>query len=193
MRIRVVFLQDVLPKHFAGDVREVSGGYARNYLIPNGLAAPALGSHLQRIEKIKVAAHGRRAQETQDMEELAKIVGGTTVTIKARAGEGGRLYGSVTNARIAEELSQALGREIDRRAIQMPEAIKALGSFEVPVRLYHNIVPEISVIVEAEGGMVAGVQAPAEEGEEVEATVDEEPVIQEETLDEPDAPEPSTA
>ena len=191
MRIRVVFLQDVLPKHFAGDIREVSGGYARNYLIPSGLAAPAMGSHLQHIEKIKQTAGQRRAKETQDMEQLAEIVGGTTVTIKARAGEGGRLYGSVTNARIAEELSLVLGREIDRRAIQMPEAIKEVGSFEVPVRLYHNIVPEIIVVVEAEGGMVAVAEAPVEEGEEVVATVDEEPIIQEETLDEPEAPEPA--
>jgi large subunit ribosomal protein L9 len=184
-----VFLQDVLPKHFAGDVREVSGGYARNYLIPHGLAAPALGTHLQHIDKIKHAAEGRRARETQDMEKLAKIVGGTTVTIKARAGESGRLYGSVTNARIAEELSLALGREIDRRAIQMPDAIKEVGTFEVPVRLYHNIIPEISVIVEAEGGMVAEVEAPDEEEEEVDA----EPVTQEETLDEPVDPEATTA
>jgi large subunit ribosomal protein L9 len=187
VRIRVVFLQDVLPKHFAGDTKEVSGGYARNYLIPMGLAAPAIGDPLQRIEKIRRAAEQRRARETQDMEQLAGLMEGTTVTIKARAGEGGRLYGSVTGARIAEELSLALGREIDRRSVGLAEPIKEIGSFEVPIHLYTNIAPSVGVIVEAEGGMALR-DAP-EEVEETLASSEEEALESEDDSGEPEAEE----
>lgn len=151
MRIRVVFLQDVPPRHWAGDVKEVAGGYARNYLIPQGLAAPAVSDSLKRIAKIKQAAEVRRGRETQDMEVLAQIVNGTTVTLKARAAEGGRLYGSVTSTQIAEELSRTLDREVERRLIHLAEPIKEAGTFEVSVRLYPNITPTITVVVEAEG------------------------------------------
>jgi large subunit ribosomal protein L9 len=187
VRIRVVFLQDVLPKHLAGDTKEVSGGYARNYLIPMGLAAPAIGDPLQRIVKIRRAAEQRRARETQDMEQLAGLMEGTTVTIKARAGEGGRLYGSVTGTRIAEELSLVLGREIDRRTVGLTEPIKEIGSFEVPIHLYTNIAPSISVVVETEGGMTLR-DAP-EEVEETLASSEEEALESEDDSGEPEAEE----
>jgi large subunit ribosomal protein L9 len=155
VRIRIVFLQDVPPRHLAGDVREVAAGYARNYLIPHRLAAPAVPEQLKRIGKIKKVADERRTRETQDMQVLAELLQGKTVVLKARSGEGGRLYGSVTNLSIAAELSKVVEREIDRRTILLPEPIKELGTFQVPIRLYHNIAPVITVVVEAEG------QAPA--------------------------------
>ena len=152
MRIRVVFLQDIPPKYMAGDIHEVAAGYARNYLIPKELAAPAVGDHLKRIEKVKQVAEGRRIQETVDMEELAQYIDGTTVTLMARASESGRLYGSITSALIAEELSRMLDRPIERRLIHLPEPIKEVGATQVPVRLYRDIAPTINVVVAAEGG-----------------------------------------
>ena len=146
--MRVVFLEDVPGVAQGGDVKEVKNGYARNYLIPSGLAAPALGGHLQRIEKIKQTAGQRRAKETQDMEQLAEIVGGTTVTIKARAGEGGRLYGSVTSRDIAQKVQETSGIEIDSRTVLLPEPIRELGSQTVVIKFTRNVSVSINVLVE---------------------------------------------
>ena len=163
MRIQVVFLHDVLPRYRAGDVRAVAGGYARNYLIPKGLAAPATAEHLNRIEKIKAGADVQRIKETQDMQALGGLLEGVTVTLRARSGEGGRLYGSVTNFHIAEELARVTGREIDRRLIHLPESIKEVGTFEVPVRLHLDVAPTITVVVEDERRPAAVAEAPLQE------------------------------
>ena len=109
MRVQVVFLADVPPKHMAGDVRAVAGGYARNYLIPQGLAAPATIDHLKRIEKIKRAAESKRARDASDLKGVADLLEGLSVTLKGRSGQGGRLYGSITNIAIAEALTERGG------------------------------------------------------------------------------------
>lgn len=154
MRIRVIFLQDVFPKYKAGDIRPVAGGYARNYLIPKGLAAPATGEHLKRIENIKSLAEEQRKKEVQGVQGVSELLNGVSLTIKVRAGEGGRLYGSVTSTQIAHELSQITGQEIDRRSIQLEESIKEVGVFEIPIRLHHEVVPIVNVIVEDERGPI---------------------------------------
>ena len=166
MRIRVIFLHDVFPKYKAGDIRAVAGGYARNYLIPQGLAAPATGEHLKRVEKIKVVAEEQRKREVQGVLGISELLNGTSLTVKVRAGEGGRLYGSVTSAQIAHELSQITGQEIDRRSIQLEESIKEVGVFEVPVRLHHEVVPVVNVVVEDERGPIESpVPASSEQNE----------------------------
>ena len=152
MRIRVVFLQDVPPKYLAGGIHDVAAGYARNYLIPNLLAAPAVGDHLTRIEKVKRVAEGRRIQQTADMTELAQYIEGTTITLVARASEGGRLYGSITSTVIAEELSRMLDRPIERRLIHLPEPIKEIGNSQITVRLFADITPTFKLVIRAEGG-----------------------------------------
>ena len=188
MRIQVVFLHDVLPRYRAGDVRAVAGGYARNYLIPKGLAAPATAEHLNRIEKIKAGADVQRIKETQDMQALGGLLEGVTVTLRARSGEGGRLYGSVTNFHIAEELARVTGREIDRRLIHLPETIKEVGTFEVPVRLHLDVAPTITVVVEDERRPAVVAEAPLQE---TAASEESEPAAAEATLDsEESAPEP---
>ena len=171
MRIRVIFLHDVFPKYKAGEIRPVAAGYARNYLIPQGLAAPATGEHLKRVETIKSSAEEERKREVQGVLGVSELLNGISLTIKVRAGEGGRLYGSVTSTQIAHELSQITGQEIDRRSIQLEDSIKELGVFEIPVRLHHEVVPIVNVVVEDERGLIE--RAEPDSSEQLEVTLTE--------------------
>jgi large subunit ribosomal protein L9 len=149
MRVRLLFLQDVLPRFRAGEVREVAPGYARNYLIPQGFAVPATKDQLNRIAKVKTLATERRQVETVRMGDLAGLLQGASITIRMRSGEGGRLYGAVTNMLLAEELKKAIGVEVDRRQIDLREPIRGIGTFQVPVRLGADHNPTITVTVES--------------------------------------------
>ena len=172
MRVQVVFLADVPPKHMAGDVRAVSGGYARNYLIPQGLAAPATADQLKRIAKIKSAAEAKRARDAADLQGVANVLEGLSVTLKGRSGQGGRLYGSITTMAIAQALSEAVGHDIDRRIISLTEPIRDLGTFQVPVRLHMDLVPMVTVVVEDAAGRYFA--AVAEDEADAEASVADE-------------------
>ncbi len=148
--MKIVFLQDVANVARAGDVKEVKNGYARNYLIPMDLAAPATHNELQRVENLKKAAEEKRLKETKEWRDLAESLEGTSITVRMRAGDTGQLYGSVTNSIIAEELSKATERPMDRRRIVLQEPLRQLGTYEIPVRLHEDISATISVVVEAE-------------------------------------------
>ena len=173
MRVQVVFLADVPPKHMAGDVRAVAGGYARNYLIPHGLAAPATIDHLKRIEKIKRAAESKRARDASDLKGVADLLEGLSVTLKGRSGQGGRLYGSITNIAIAEALTEAVGHEIDRRIITLTAPIRDLGTFQVPVRLHQDLIPTVTVVVEDAAGRYFAAVAEVEDAEDAAVDADE--------------------
>lgn len=177
MRVQVVFLADVPPKHMAGDVRAVSGGYARNYLIPQGLAAPATADQLKRIAKIKSAAEAKRARDAADLQGVANVLEGLSVTLKGRSGQGGRLYGSITTMAIAQALSEAVGHDIDRRIISLTEPIRDLGTFQVPVRLHMDLVPMVTVVVEDAAGRYFA--ATPEDEADAEASVEDEEVMAE--------------
>ena len=192
MRVQVVFLADVPPKHMAGDVRAVSGGYARNYLIPQGLAAPATADQLKRIAKIKSAAEAKRARDTADLKGIADLLEGLSVTLKGRSGQGGRLYGSITTMAIAQALTDATGHNVDRRIISLTEPIRDLGTFQVPVRLHMDLIPTVTVVVEdAAGRYFAQTDEPeAEEAAEAEnAPADAEDAAEEAVAEAEDAPE----
>lgn len=133
----------------AGDIVDVKAGYARNYLIPKGLAYEATQANVRRIEAEK-AAQGRRDAETlsEANQRAAKLVD-VSLTFHARAGQEGKLFGSITNGDIADKLAEQ-GVEIDRRAIELEEPIKSLGVHNVPVRLHPQVRPEIKVWVIAE-------------------------------------------
>ena len=180
MRVQVVFLADVPPKHMAGDVRAVSGGYARNYLIPQGLAAPATVDHLKRIEKIKKAAESKRVRDASDLKGVADLLEGLSVTLKGRSGQGGRLYGSITTMAIAQALTDAVGHDIDRRIISLTEPIRDLGTFQVPVRLHMDLIANVTVVVEDASGRYFAATAEPEAADELESAeesseADEEP------------------
>lgn len=130
----------------AGDVVNVKAGYARNYLIPQGLAYEATDSNVRRIEREKAQVVKRAAGELASARERAGAFEGLSVTFTARAGDEGKLFGSITTADIAEKLSEQ-GVEIDRKQIQLEEPIKALGVFSVPIRLHSEVRPELKVWV----------------------------------------------
>ena len=168
--MRVVFLEDVPGVAQGGDVKEVKNGFARNYLIPKNLAAPATHNALQGVEHLRREAGQVRVQQLADMKALAEELDGKQVEIEMRAGPRGRLYGSVTNVMVADELSRLIGRELDRRTVQLPEAIREVGAFDLKVALHPEVEAEVKVLVYATGtDPMALLEAADEEGAGTEA------------------------
>ena len=132
-----------------GDVVEVRPGYARNYLIPKGLAYEASPANIRRLDAERAAQSRRDEATLGDARERAKALEDVSLTFHARAGQEGKLFGSITSADIAERLAEQ-GIEIERRQIELDEPIKALGVSSVPVRLHPQVRPEIKVWVIAE-------------------------------------------
>lgn len=135
----------------AGDVVNVKPGYARNYLIPQGLAYEATDANVKRIERERAQITKRAAEDLQAARQRAAAFEGLSVTFNARAGEEGKLFGSITTGDIAEKLAEQ-GVEVDRKQIQLDEPIKALGVFSVPIRLHSEVKPELKVWVIKEEG-----------------------------------------
>lgn len=133
----------------AGDVVDVKPGYGRNYLIPRGLAYEASPANVRRMEAER-AAQGRKEAETLgEARQQASAIEGVSLTFNARAGQEGKLFGSITSGDIADKLAEQ-GITIDRRQIELDEPIKSLGVHSVPVRLHSQVRPEIKVWVIAE-------------------------------------------
>ena len=149
--MRVIFLKDVPETADAGEVKEVKNGYARNYLLPRGLAAPATPDQLQRVRAIEKAAHETRLKFSEEWEVVAEAIAGTTVEVEVRVGPSGRLFGSVTGRAIAEKLTEATGRQIDHRQVLLGAAIHEPGDYPVNIRLYRDVQAEVTVSVIAEG------------------------------------------
>ena len=148
--MEVVFTQDVPNQARAGELRRVADGYARNYLIPQGLAEMATPEVLKRLHKIKAAGDETRVRETQVLDELAEALADTSITVSARVTPTGRYYGAVSSARIAAELSSVVGREIDRRLVEAGEPIREPGEYEVVLRLSNEIEATIHITAEVE-------------------------------------------
>ncbi|MGP7977599.1 MAG: 50S ribosomal protein L9, partial [Desulfobaccales bacterium] len=146
--MKVILTKDVVALGEIGSVVEVARGYARNYLIPQGLALEATRGNLAQVEQVKARyAELRDKEQESALANLAQLEG-VSVTIAQRVGEGERLYGSVTAAMIITAL-EAQGFNIDRRQLDLPEPIKKLGSYQVPVRLAPEVKAEITVAVVA--------------------------------------------
>ena len=145
--MKVIFIEDVPDVARAGDAKEVADGYGRNYLLPKKLAvlANSAASNVVEAQLKKVAV--KRAQAEGEMAELASKLEGVEITLKARTGAKDRLYGSITSADIADELSNSTGLVIDKRKIELEEPIRQLGSYEVTVRLTQDIAPVIRLAV----------------------------------------------
>lgn len=129
-----------------GDVVTVKPGYARNYLIPQGLAYPATEGNLKRMERERAQLEKQAAAELSAARKQAKVIADVSLTFTARAGEEGKLFGSITSGDIAEKLAEQ-GIEVDRRQIDLEEPLKALGVFSVPIRLHPEVRPEVKVWV----------------------------------------------
>jgi large subunit ribosomal protein L9 len=147
--LKVILTKDVTALGSLGSVVEVARGFARNYLIPQGLAMEATRGNLAQVEQVKARYVELRAKEQEAALANVAQLEGVSVTIAQRVGEGERLYGSVTAAMIITAL-EAKGFNIDRKQLDLPEPIKKLGSYQVPVRLAPEIKAEITVAVVAE-------------------------------------------
>jgi large subunit ribosomal protein L9 len=150
-KVRIILLQDVPELGQAGDVKTVSDGYARNYLIPRGLVKQATAGDLRQLQQYKRSASKRAKRELVNAQAMAERLSEMTLTFQAKAGEGTKLYGSITSNDIAERLSQELGRDFDRRKIQLDTPLRQLGTHQVPIRLQADIVPQLTVVIEREG------------------------------------------
>jgi large subunit ribosomal protein L9 len=156
-----------------GDVKSVADGYARNYLIPRGLAKPATAGERKQAEQHKRTAAKKAMRELANAQAVAARLSQMTLTFEARAGEGTKLYGSITSGDIAERISQELGKDFDRRQIQLDESLRQLGTHRVPIRLMADIVPEVIVVIEREGGEPEGSEPEGSEAEASEAEASE--------------------
>ena len=152
--MKVVFLQDVEGSGKVGEIKNVADGYARNFLLPQGLAAPATADAIKKAEARAAAEARRQATLDEQAQTLAEKLAGSAITIVAKAGRKGRLFGSVTQADIAQEITNILGQEVDRHQVLLAEPIKEVGTHEFALQLTRNVQPNVSVAVVAEGGTV---------------------------------------
>ncbi|TYP57434.1 50S ribosomal protein L9 [Thermosediminibacter litoriperuensis] len=145
--MKVILLQDVKSLGKKGDLVNVADGYARNFLFPKNLAVEATPGNLAKLEQEKRARENKLAREKQEAEELAGKIKSSTVTLKVKAGEQGKIFGSITSKDIAEALNKQHGLDIDKRKIQLDEPIKSLGSYEITVKLHPEVEARLIVRV----------------------------------------------
>ncbi|MFK2826575.1 50S ribosomal protein L9 [Bacillus sp. B190/17] len=143
--MKVIFLQDVKGKGKKGEVKNVADGYAHNFLIKNGLAVEATAGNKKTLEAQKKKEAELAQQELEEAKQLKEVIEKLTVEIKAKSGEGGRLFGSVTTKQIAEELKKTHNIKIDKRKMDLPEGIRALGYTNVPVKLHNEVFATLKV------------------------------------------------
>jgi large subunit ribosomal protein L9 len=148
--MKIVLRADVDHLGRKGDLLEVADGYARNFLVPRGLAMKATRGVVTQADAMRRNRGARDARDREAAEELASRLAATPVRIEARAGEGGKLFGSVTNADVADAFRNQAGIELDRRSIELTEPLKELGVAEVPVRLHPDVTAALQVEVVAQ-------------------------------------------
>jgi large subunit ribosomal protein L9 len=148
--MEVLLLQDVDNLGQAGEIQRVADGFARNYLFPRNLAVLATPGAVKQAELRQQAAARRQAKDLADAKSLAAALDGLTVGFQARAGETGRLYGSITSANIATALEKQVGREVDRRKIELSEPLKDLGTHAVTIRLAAEAEAKVTVVIDRE-------------------------------------------
>ncbi len=148
--MKVMLLKDIYKLGNAGDVKKVADGYARNYLIPQGLAVMAQPGVFKQAERIREKAAEERVRLNKELGEVAERLSGLELTFAVKAGETGRLYGSVTSQMIATAIEEKAGAVVERRNIET-QPIKLLGVHTVPVRLTIDLVPEVTVLIHREG------------------------------------------
>lgn len=150
--MKVVLLKDVENLGTTGDVREVANGYARNFLLPRGLVVPASPAQMKWVEALRARAEKERERAASEARAAAERLSDLTVTIAARVGEGGRLFGSVTTQDVADALREQHGVAIDRRQLELEEPLRILGTHQVPVRVGTGMTAQVTVEVVAEAG-----------------------------------------
>jgi len=183
--MKIILMQDVYKKGVAGEVVEVAPGYARNYLIPRGMAVKATPGAMRAAENLRKQATTRRAQRDQEYSVLAEQIRQIQLYFSVRAGETGKLYGSVTPGDIAEQVKANYGIDLDRRRVG-DHPLRELGEFMVPVRLEAGLAPQLRVVIFREGQDPREAEAQAVEAAEAAVPV-EEPAVVAETMDDADS------
>lgn len=145
--MKVIFLQDVKGSGKKGEVKNVADGYARNMLLPKGLAVEANASNMSKLKGQQDSAQHKIEMEKQAANEIADKIRGKKVVIKAKAGSNDRLFGSVTAGNVAEALSEQFGVKVDKKKISLSTDIKAFGSYTADIKLYTGISEKIDVEV----------------------------------------------
>ncbi|MGI6049993.1 MAG: 50S ribosomal protein L9 [Acetivibrionales bacterium] len=148
--MKVILTQDVKSLGKKDQVVEVSDGYARNYLIPRGLAVEATSAALNEANAKNAAKQHRKENELSDAKNLAKKMSGLTVVVNSKAGANGKLFGSITSKDIVDQLKKQHKYSIDKKMLNLPEAIKTLGETEVEIKLYAGVTTRIKVQVVGE-------------------------------------------
>jgi len=148
--MKVLLLKDVYKLGRAGDVKKVADGYGRNYLLPQGLAVLATPGALRQVEGIRTQAATTRAALNQEMSGVAEKLAKLVLVFPAKAGETGKLYGSITSQMIVEAIQAKAGVKLDRRQLDT-QPIRNLGEHKVHIRLTMDLIPEVTVIVHREG------------------------------------------
>ena len=171
--MKVLLLKDVYKLGRAGDVKRVADGYGRNFLVPKNLAVLATPGAMKQVEHIRQQATVRRAALNQEMGSVAEVLAKLVLTFGSKAGETGKLYGSITHQMIADAIQTKTGISVDRHQIDI-EPIRTLGEKKAHIRLTVDLMPEIKIIVHREGEVIAAVPV-------VETPVDvtvEEPLVE---------------
>ena len=148
--MKVMLIKDVYKLGHAGDIKKVADGYGRNFLLPQGLAVLATAGALKQVEKIRKQAEIRRAKENSELQGLADQINGVVVTFGAKAGDTGKLYGSVTTQDVATAVSEQTRFEIKKHQVDM-QPIRNLGEYTAHIRLTVDLIPEVKIIVHREG------------------------------------------
>lgn len=148
--MKVLLLKDVYKLGHAGDVKKVADGYGRNFLLTQGLAVLATPGALKTVEKIKEKAAVERAELNKEMSGLAELVNGVELNFTSKAGETGKLYGSITNQMIIDALNERLGTTLDKHVVEV-EPVRTIGEHPATIRLTVDLNPKISIVVTREG------------------------------------------
>jgi large subunit ribosomal protein L9 len=163
--MKVVLRQDVPKLGEAGTVQNVSGGYARNYLIPQGFAVYATDGELKMAAHNQAVKDRKVARQEEQLRSLAEKIGGQTLSFTARAGEQGRLFGSITAADVAQQLSEKVGEDIDRRKVVLEEPLRTTGEHTIAIHLVGRLRPEVKVVINGEQVEEAAPEAAADTAE----------------------------
>ncbi len=153
--MKILLLKDVFKLGLAGDVKTVADGYARNFLLPGGFAAPATAGALKESERVRAAGDKLRLQENSEKAGISDAISGLRLEFPVRASDQGRLYGSVTHQMVADAIEAATGEEIDRRSVMAPP-LREIGVFDVPIRLTVDLVPSVTAVLYREGEVPPG-------------------------------------
>ncbi len=174
--MKVLLLKDVYKLGRAGDVKKVADGYGRNFLLPQGMAVLATEGALKQVEKIRTEATKKRAALNNEMGAVAEVIKGMALAFASKAGETGKLYGSITAQDVSDAIKAKTGIEVKRQQIDL-QPIRNLGEHKVHIRLTMDLIPEIKVVVYREGE-ANPLEEPAPAAKAAEASVAKAPVVE---------------